>query len=144
MKIQVIQAVSMAFAATTIGFAATAHAENGYEFQSPSGNIACNLSSNDGQGFVACDIGDHTYVSPPPPPSCHGGWGDRFALAQGNSPVMACHTDTLRIPGLPTLSYGQSRSLGTITCVSEPAWMSCTDTSTGNFFHVSRESYDMQ
>ena len=44
---------------------------------------------------------------------------------------------------LPTLDYGQTRCLGPITCDSEPTGMTCTDTSTGHFLRVSRESYQL-
>jgi hypothetical protein len=143
MRIQTISAVLIASAATTIGLASTAQADTNDQFQSPTGNIACVMGVTNGEGSVACDIGDHTYVSPPKPPNCHLGWGDRFSLDQGSAPAMECHGDTLRIPGLSTLNYGQAQSAGAITCVSEPTWMSCTDTSTGHFFHVSRDSYQL-
>jgi hypothetical protein len=45
--------------------------------------------------------------------------------------------------GLQTLDYGQTRSVGTITCSSEPSGVACTDSSTGHFFRVSQESYDV-
>jgi hypothetical protein len=35
------------------------------------------------------------------------------------------------------------QSVGVITCDSEPAGMTCTDSSTGHFFRVSRESYQL-
>jgi hypothetical protein len=43
----------------------------------------------------------------------------------------------------PTLDYGQTRSLGSITCDSEPSGLTCTDTGSGHFFRLSRESYDV-
>ncbi|WP_156764930.1 hypothetical protein [Mycobacterium sp. 1081908.1] len=43
----------------------------------------------------------------------------------------------------PALGFGQTRSLGTITCNSEPAGVTCTDAGTGHFFRVSRESYQL-
>jgi hypothetical protein len=96
-----------------------------------------------GTNTVACDIGDHIYVAPPTPPNCHLGFGDRFSLAQGNAPELDCHGDTLRIPGLPTLAYGQTRSVGPISCDSEVAGMTCTDGSTGHFFRVASGSYQL-
>jgi hypothetical protein len=41
------------------------------------------------------------------------------------------------------LDYGQKRSIGAITCGSEPSGMTCTDASTGHFFRMSSESYDL-
>ena len=56
---------------------------------------------------------------------------------------MECHGDTLRLPGEQTLNYGQTISAGTITCDSEPSGMTCTDSSTGHYFRVSRDSYSL-
>ena len=44
-------------------------------------------------------------------------------------------------PRLP--DYGQKRSIGANTCGSEPSGMTCTDASTGHFFRMSSESYDL-
>jgi hypothetical protein len=41
------------------------------------------------------------------------------------------------------LGYGQTRSLGAITCDSETSGITCTDTSSGQFFRVSRDSYQL-
>jgi hypothetical protein len=38
---------------------------------------------------------------------------------------------------------GDTRSAGTITCSSEHSVMRCTDVSTGHFFRVSLESYEL-
>jgi hypothetical protein len=64
-------------------------------------------------------------------------------MQQGNAAMMNCHGDTLRVPGLQTLDYGQTRSVGLITCDSEPAAMTCTDNSTGHFFRVSSSSFQL-
>lgn len=158
MKSMVVLAVWVASATAAVVVAATAHAGGppnvptvptvpsaaSYSFQSPGGNIACNLGSDtNGVAGVACDIGDHTYTPPPTPAGCHLGWGDRFSMQQGNPAMMDCHGDTLRVPGLPTLDYGQTRTAGSITCDSESAGMTCTDSSTGHYFRVSSGSYQM-
>lgn len=41
------------------------------------------------------------------------------------------------------LAYGESLSAGPLTCTSAPSGMTCTDASTGNYFRVSRESFDI-
>ena len=41
------------------------------------------------------------------------------------------------------LNYGETLANGTITCKSEPAGMTCTDVSTGHFFRIARESYQL-
>ena len=162
MKLRVLLAISITIAAAPIGVAGTAHAggppsptpsptprpnspTGSYSFQSPGGNIACTLgpSANPGLTVAACDIGDHTYTAPPRPADCQLGWGDRFSLLQGNAAMMDCHGDTLRVPGLSTLDYGQTRSSGPITCDSESVGMTCTDSSSGHFFRVSSGSYQL-
>jgi hypothetical protein len=71
------------------------------------------------------------------------GRSNEINLTQGNPPEPRCHTDTNFVSGLPTLSYGQTRSADPITCDSEASGMTCTDSSTGHFFRVSRESYQL-
>jgi hypothetical protein len=129
----------LATVAAAIALPPTAHADSD-QFQSPSGNIACDI----GTGGVACDIRDYTYQPPPPPPCAqHFPWGSRFVLEPGKAATIVCHSDTLRVPGEPTLPFGQTKTVGTFTCDSEPLGMKCADTSTDNYFRVSRDSYDL-
>ena len=139
MKTATLALVVPATVAAPIALPATARADN-RPFQSPSGNISCLLGSSD----VACDVSDYTYQMPPGPPcSQHISWGNRFGLQQGKPAEMMCHGDTLRVPGEQTLNYGQTISAGTITCESQPSGMKCTDGSTGHYFRVSRDSYNL-
>jgi hypothetical protein len=134
---------------TTTAAPATAQAGPG-DFQSPSGGIFCNLSvKGDGKGIVVCQGGGNYPV--PTPPNCHLAWGDRFSLDQGDAPVSHCHGDTIvpthsspgPIPEVPILGYGQTRAVGTITCDSEASGVTCTDSSTGHFFRMSREANEL-
>jgi hypothetical protein len=137
-----IAAIWMAIAAATIGLAAPAHADKGLRFQTPSGNISCSVSADSSdRGVAVCDIGDHTWA---PPSDCGPGMSERFSLAQGDSRVF-CFNGPLLVPGVGTLDYGQTRFFSGITCDSEPdpAGVTCTDTTTGHFFRVSRQSYDL-
>jgi len=129
----------LAMAAAAIALPAAAHADSS-PFLSPSGNIACSIDA----GAAVCDISDYTY-QPPPPPLCaqHISWGGRFVLEAGKAAVIVCHGDTVRVPGEPTLDFGQTKSVGTLSCDSEPPGMKCTDSSTGHYFRVSRDSYDL-
>ena len=143
-------------APAVLGFgAATAHADDNYQqFASASGSIRCILDGQDTPLPIAmCQIGDHTYVvapglardqsgAPCPPGS---DLGRDFRLDQGNSAYVTCTYSALGsgFGVWPTLGYGQTRSLGTLTCDSEPVGATCTDVSTGHFFRVSRESYEL-
>ncbi len=144
-----LTAAALVAAATIVtGQSAIARAgtDGTFRFQTPSGNIACYLGPAERggtDGFVACEIGDHTYSAPPPPPTCHLAWGGRIKLAQGGQPEFACHGDTMRSADLPTLDYGETAFSGAIRCAIEPAGITCTDTSTGHFFRLSRESYEL-
>lgn len=111
-------------------------------FRSPSGNINCTLSTPGGENAARCEVVDHTWAAPPPPPDCHLNSGDRFYLTQGGSAVVGCYGQEFPTAE-QTLGYGQSRSLGTITCVSEYTGMTCTDSSTGHYFRVSRDGYEL-
>jgi hypothetical protein len=139
----VIVAVSVISAATTVGLAPSAHADSYYGFQSPSGNIDCAVGVLNNGGFAGCEVRDHTWAAPPRPPVCEGGWGDRIWMDQGSTPVLGCHTDTLRANGLQTLHYGETYSAATISCDSEPSGITCTDASTGHFFRIARDSYEL-
>lgn len=139
-----LRRATTAFVSAAIGIGSTqsAHADAVYNFQSPSGNIACMLG--DGlNGAVECDIADHTYVEPPRPSECPLSYGDRFRLDPGQPAMMSCHSDTVRVSGMQTLDYGRTLSLGPISCTSEAAGMTCSDANSGHFFRVSRGSYEL-
>ncbi|OBA61926.1 hypothetical protein A5647_09375 [Mycobacterium sp. 1100029.7] len=120
-----------------------AHAEAG-SFQSPSGNIYCLLGAEtDGTSRADCQVQQHTYPVPPPG-DCHlGGWGGQFSVKQGDPVELVCQGGVLTGPPMPTLGYGETRSIGAITCKSEPVGVTCTDDSTGHFFRASRDSYQL-
>ena len=118
-----------------------AQPEGPVSFRSPSGNINCTLSTPGGDNAARCEVVDHTWTVPPPP-DCHMNSGDRFGLAQGGPAVVGCYGQEFPVAET-TLGYGQSRSLGTITCDSEYTGMTCSDSSTGHYFRVSRDAYEL-
>jgi hypothetical protein len=139
MKIKMIAALSIATAAA-LPLAATAHAEAlPPSFQTPSGNIACWVADN----VASCDVNNHTYA--PPAGDCalaqNFDWRN-FMLRQGESPELRCSRQ-YDLPSAMTLDYGQTYSVGVMTCDSETSGVTCTDNSTGRFFRVSRESYQL-
>jgi hypothetical protein len=145
--IKIVRCALMAAAAFTapLGVAAPAHADDYIMFQSPSGNIRCHLDQQ--HALAMCQIRDFTYPAPPAS-SCPTGAepGNDFRLDQGGPASLPCRyaaLDSGYTGAWPTLDYGQTRSLGTLTCVSEQAGMRCTDSSTGHFFLVSRNSYQI-
>jgi hypothetical protein len=157
MKMTAIQAVSMVSAATLIGFPATAHAGGPpnpapspsptpppaqySQFQNSSQNISCNLDSS----AATCEINNRAYTISTPPPPCaqHSAWGDRFSLPQGGTVVMDCHNDTIHVQGEPVVNNGQTQSAGTLSCIPDTGSVRCTDSSTGHFFFMSPNSYQV-
>jgi hypothetical protein len=95
-----------------------------------------------GQKIARCEVIDHTWVAPPRSTDCHLNWGDRFELTEGSAAAFNCYGQESPTPE-QTLAYGQTRSLGTITCDSEYTGMTCTDSSTGHYFRVARETYQL-
>jgi hypothetical protein len=146
----VVSTLGIAVAATitaTAGFAASAHADPNIEFQSPSGNITCVMLFFNGTNTANCQIHDFTYqIQRDCPASMGAGWhqGDNWHLDQGNPnlPYTQCHNGQ-NVSQPFTLDYGQTRSHGALICTSEPSAMRCTDNSTGHFFTLSRESYQL-
>jgi hypothetical protein len=95
-----------------------------------------------GKNFVQCDIANHSWVPPQPPPQGRADATSTFVLIRGQVPIVAYRPDTFGAVG-PMLDYAQAQSAGAITCSSEQSAMKCTDLSTGHFFRVSQESYEL-
>ncbi|MFZ0906957.1 MAG: hypothetical protein WAN71_24405 [Mycobacterium sp.] len=137
-------------AAATIGLAGMSHASPfSAQFQSPSGDVSCNLvnypptdTHSLGKNFVQCDIANHSWVAPRPPPQGRPDATSTFVLIRGQFPVVGYSPGTLAAVG-PMLDSAQAPSGGAITCSSEQSAMKCTDVTTGHFFRVSQESYEL-
>jgi hypothetical protein len=144
-----IAGLCTATAAVTIGSAGTAHANPfSAQFQSPSGDISCNLVNYPptdklgfGKNFVQCDIVNQSWVPSRPPPAGRADATSTVVLMRGQLPIVGYGPGTLAASD--PVNYDQPLSAGAITCSSEQSAMRCTDTSTGHFFRVSRESYEL-
>ena len=138
-----------AIAAATISFAANSHANPfSAQFQSPSGDISCNLVNYPptdklglGKNFVQCDIVNQNWVPPRPPPQGHDDATSTVVLMRGQLPIVGYSPGTLAASD--PVNYDQPVSAGVIACKSEQAAVKCTDVSTGHFFRVSKESYEL-
>jgi hypothetical protein len=148
-KIGIIAGMCTAIAAATISFAANSHANPfSAQFQSPSGDISCNLVNYPptdklglGKNFVQCDIVNQNWVPPRPPPQGHDDATSTVVLMRGQLPIVGYGPGTLAASDL--VNYDHPLSAGAITCSSEQAAVKCTDVSTGHFFRVSQESYEL-
>jgi hypothetical protein len=150
-KVTRLVLIGAATVAAAIAIPAKARADPDYSdsqfFQSPSGNIHCEMGYDQklDPGAV-CTIAHSTYAE-----QCQSAglivW-PQFGLWQGGSALspkdMSCVVGDNKAPKYPTLDYGQkTRSFGAINCDSEQSGVTCTDSTTGHFFRVSQESYQL-
>ncbi|OBG27151.1 hypothetical protein [Mycobacterium sp. E3198] len=151
-KIAELALIATAAAATATALPPTAHADTKFDFLSPSGNINCSMSlqsdfvlngvKQTGSNYVQCELSDYTWQLPQACPS--GVVGVAFRSDDTEPPRAGCWKFPNQTPlPWPTLDYGHSRTVGAITCDSEPSGVTCTNSNTGHFFHVSRESYQL-
>jgi hypothetical protein len=146
MKATVIAAVSALAVASTLPLAATAQAvpdSKDYYFQSPSGNIHCGMHQGVNNTRVECDIADHTWAAPPPPPSASCNPGDFAAIAMWDEPRFECSSGWDRAQPGETLNYGQTHTVGDFICESEPSGVTCTRTNTGHWFRIAQDSFEL-
>jgi serine/threonine protein kinase len=120
------------------------------DFQSPSGSVMCTMGTRTAPSainpFVACEV--MILNLSPPPAVCHQSFVGMFDLEQGTTPdpPSLCTPDYSPVTpwsGYPILGYGQTHTVGAITCDNESSALTCTDTSTGHYFRVSGDSYQV-
>lgn len=107
-------------------------------FQSPSGNIYCDMTSQ----YRACELAEGGVPGPTNDPQ--SGCMDDFSTTvrsvefttRGTQKI--CNTDTIRDGTAPTLRYGSVARSGSIACLSERSGMTCVDTDSGVGFVMSR------
>jgi hypothetical protein len=147
--IGVVAGVCTTVAAASIGLAPRSLA-NPYsqEFQSPSGDISCDLVNYPptdrlgfGKNFVQCDIVNQSWAPPRPPPQGRADATSTLVLMRGQMPIVGYSPGA--VAAADPVNYDEPVSGGAITCDSDQSTMKCTDTSTGHFFRVSHESYQL-
>lgn len=118
-------------------------------FQSPSGNIACQLFPREGQSAARaeCQLSNTTFDPPanPDPGGCHGAgaWGKAIGMDGGGEPGFMCVGDYWGGPDVTVLAYGQTAVMGPFACKSMETGMRCVDLDTGHGFQVAREAYQL-
>ncbi|WP_445169650.1 hypothetical protein ACTXG7_10215 [Mycolicibacterium sp. Dal123E01] len=144
-------------AAVTAGvLAPSAHAAHSrVQFLAPSGNIGCQLGTTPGgSAFAWCKANEHSWAAPQSdtcpraniPGAIGEPGGENLQLAEGQAPCFGFVMSQLFFTGQyapPTLDYGDSRSVGSITCSVGRASVTCADAETGNSFRVSRDAYKL-
>jgi hypothetical protein len=135
--------------AATIGLAGNAHATPfSVQFQSPSGDITCTMvnappgdTHSFAKNFAQCDIVNQSWVPPEPPPQGRADATASLVLTRGQLPIVGYSPGDLA--ATEPVHYDQPISAGAITCDADQSAVTCTDISTGHFFRVSRESYEL-
>lgn len=106
-------------------------------FRAPSGNINCLLATGE-YPEARCDMRVLTPSFTTPPPDCDLDWGSAFGIGPADRKgYLVCTGDTTITPEAVVLGYGQSLSLGSITCTSEKTGMTCTNPA-GHGFTISK------
>ncbi|AZI57374.1 hypothetical protein EH165_03565 [Nakamurella antarctica] len=115
------------------------------QFQSPSGNIACQIQVDTPEGSsdgVVCDIRDHAYVNPTPPTdvTCASNYGQTVQILPTGVRVECSVSDGAYRPGgegLP-LPAGSQLDFGGVTCLSTEYGIRCLDNARQVGFMIGR------
>src|SRR5581483_10254415 len=91
--------------------------------------------------FAQCDVVNQTWVPPRPPPAGRADATVTFVLVRGQLPVLGYSPGTLA--ATEPVNYDQPVTAGAIGCDSDQSAVKCVDASTGHFFRVSPESYEL-
>jgi hypothetical protein len=109
------------------------------QFATPSGNIACHMST----GEVRCDVVQRTWQLPPTPADCSQAYGTGAVLVGSGPGQLSCVSDTVAGSSLPVLAYGNAVRFDGVVCVSRESGMRCENSQTRHGFNVARASYDL-
>lgn len=106
-------------------------------FRSPSGNIHCLIATGD-FAQARCDMIELTPSFTTPPPDCDLDWGRAFSVGPSDrTGQLACVGDTVIDPTAIKLGYGETLSLGSLSCTSKKTGMTCTNPA-GHGFTISK------
>lgn len=117
-------------------------------FQTPSGNIICQVLENeDGtDANLYCDVLEFSNTAPPAPADCEWpeDFGHSFQLGvYEGSAIRICTHDSFNEPGMPVLAYGAAWEYGDyFRCTAERAGLTCQN-QFGNGFFLSRNSQEI-
>jgi hypothetical protein len=116
-------------------------------FASPSGNIACVITSSGDSELVTrgvrCDIDERDWSPPPRPADCELDYGHGVVLGVGEAAQFLCAGDTTIGRDSEPLAYGDAITAGPIRCESAQSGITCRDVESGHGFSISREAYQL-
>ena len=104
-------------------------------FALPSGNIACEMSTD----AATCTIANSS-ATPPKDDTCAGVVGLKLTVtADGAStPCVEGAAPGAAAAGTPVLDYGQSKTVGDFTCTSSSTGVTCKHVPTGKGFQLAK------
>jgi hypothetical protein len=113
-------------------------------FQSPSGNIRCDMFGRNDAGYslVRCEATSHAWTVPPRPANggCTGDWYGRLIIDE-NRAFFGCASEALATGG--ALPYGHALHDGSNICESSEQGIKCTSQITGHGFTLSKQAYTL-
>ncbi len=120
-------------------FASASLASEFITFKSPTGNISC-LYSDEGEGYLRCDIREFNRSKASRPRDCDLEWGDAFEITRRSGKgEIACHGDTVFSDAAAALGYGESWTKGELSCQSAQKGFTCHNALGHGFFLSRRE-----
>jgi len=105
----------------------------------PTKNIGCAITEENGYPEARCDIADRRWTPPPKPASCNLDFGYTVAVPARGKGRFGCASDTALGSG-PVLPYGHGVRLGRFECVSQRSGVTCKNMDTRHGFFLSRET----
>jgi len=116
----------------------TVHVET---FLTPTGNIGCVIVS----ALARCDIVARAWSLPPRPSSCPQivNFGQGLEVGPTSPARFVCAGDTARNQASQKLPYGTASEIGSFVCVSRATGLTCTSSSSGHGFQISRQRYQL-
>ena len=100
-------------------------------FQSPSGNIFCEVNRDEWSGkttvSLSCEVNKSTAKLPPKPSDCGLEWGKLFYVEARGKAIRYCGNDVLFNPTLPVLPYGEVWQVGGFRCDATTVRVRCVN-----------------
>jgi hypothetical protein len=109
------------------------------QFVTPSGNIACTMSTT----RVRCDVAQNTWKLPTKPADCTADFGGGAVVEGTGSGELVCASDTVADQGLKVLDYGTALWSDGVLCASRETGVRCENRQTRHGFQVARAAYDL-